>query len=115
MLTVARAQAIRAIDRLDAAREQPGRMNASQRMLRAAAVDHGHLLRVRKIGAHHRHAAVEMRPEIGERIGVTALDERDGLRGLLGHGGSGAGGGGNRMREAAASGTRTQSGRLVSS
>ena len=81
----------------------------------AAALDCGYLLRVGEIGAHHRHAAVEMRSEIRERIGVPALDERDGLLGQLGHGGSGTGGGGKRMRDAAASGTRTQSGRLVSS
>ncbi len=115
MLPEQRAQAIRPVHRLDPSGEQSGRMNARQRMLLAAALEHRHLPCVREIGPHDRHAVVEMRTEIDERIGVTALDQRDGLCGELAHGRSAAGGDGNRMREAAANGTRTQSGRFVSS
>ena len=111
MLPEQRAEAIRPVQGLDPAREQTGRVNARQGMFLAATLEHRHLLRFREIGAHDRHALIEMRTEIGERVGVAAFDERHGFCGELGHGSSG----GNRMREAAANGTRTQSGRFVSS
>ena len=71
--------------------------------------DRHHLIGIGHVGAHHRFVIFDMEPEIVERVGVTALDHRIGFLREGRHAATASDR--DRIRNAPAIGTRTQSGR----
>src|SRR5262249_40596708 len=76
-------------------------------------VDHWHFLGLRGEEAHYGHVAFEMRAEIAEWVGVTALDDGIGFRTEGAH--WNARSERERMRSVPVRGTRSQSGRCANS
>ena len=112
-LAVAGAHPIAAFPVAEPALEQAGGVDALEVAFVAVLVDYRYPFGIGKKDAHHRHVAFEVRAEIAERVGMTALNHRIGLGRKRAH--AGASSGCARMRQVPASGTRSQLGRCASS
>ena len=76
-------------------------------------IDDGHPLRIGQEHADERHVPLDVGAQIAERVGMTTLKHRIGIRGQQGHGAATSDR--DRMRHVPANGTRSQSGRCASS
>ena len=112
VIAVTRAHAV-ARRSIELALEQPDVMDALQAIVPALLVDDLHVLGVRQEDADQRYVALDMWPEIMERVGMPALDHGIGFGRELIH--AGLASDRARMRQVPASGTRSQSGRCASS
>jgi hypothetical protein len=89
--------------------KQASLVHARQFAFVPIVVDRNNLFGIRHEGTHHRLVTFDMEAEIVERVGVTALDHRIGFLRQRGHAATASDR--DKIRNAPAIGTRTQSGR----